>query len=199
MGNAVEVRESIEILKNQGPADVRELTLQLGVEMLLAADSKEGLDPNISANEQQVAQYVARLEKALADGSALEKFAQMIEAQGGDRRVCDDLELLPQAKLVREVRATRGGILQSLDAEQMGLAAVELGAGRARKEDKVDPAAGLLLFKRAGDEVKAGDVLAELHGSTEARLDLGELRVRRAAKLGEEPVTKKPLVLERIA
>jgi pyrimidine-nucleoside phosphorylase len=204
VGNACEVRESIEILQNQGPADVRELTLQLGVEMLLAADpevSEDGLHPNITGSKEMAARlagYRARLEKALADGSALERFAQLIEAQGGDRRVCDDLDLLPEAKLVREVRATRAGILQSLDAEQVGLAAVELGAGRARKEDAVDPAAGLLLFKKAGDPVRAGDVLAELHGSTEARLDAGEQRLRRAATFGESEVARTPLVLERI-
>jgi pyrimidine-nucleoside phosphorylase len=190
VGNAVEVRESIEVLRGGGPADVRELTLRLGVEMLLAGEAPGvGNDPLLAR---------MRLETALADGAALHRFAQLIEAQRGDPRVIDDPSLLPQPKLVREVRSDRGGILSALDAEQVGLAAVELGAGRSRKEDAVDPAAGLLLLKRVGDEVKNGDVLAELHAATESRLDAGEARLRRAVALGDEPPQRKPLVLERV-
>ena len=191
VGNAVEVRESIEILRGGGPPDVRELTLRLGVEMLIAGEA-----PGVG-NDPLMARM--RLETALADGGALERFAQLIEAQGGDPRVCDDPKRLPQPKLVREVRADRGGVLTALDAEQVGLAAVELGAGRARKEDVVDPAAGLLLLKRVGDEVRTGDVLAELHARTESRLDAGEARLRGAAAFGEAPLPRRPLVLERIA
>jgi pyrimidine-nucleoside phosphorylase len=191
VGNAVEVRESIEILRGGGPADVRELTLRLGVEMLIAGEAPGvGNDPLLAR---------MRLETALADGGALRRFAQLIEAQGGDPRVCEDPSRLPQPKLVREVRADRGGVLVGLDAEQVGLAAVELGAGRARKEDVVDHAAGLLVLKRVGDEVKTGDVLAELHAATEARLDAGEARLRAAAAFGDHPPERKPLVLERIA
>jgi pyrimidine-nucleoside phosphorylase len=191
VGNAVEVRESIDILRGGGPADVRELTLRLGAEMLLAGDAPGvGNDPLLAR---------MRLETALADGGALRRFAQLIEAQGGDPRVCEDPSRLPQPKLVREVRADRSGVLTALDAEQVGLAAVELGAGRARKEDVVDHAAGLLLLKRVGDEVRAGDVLAELHAATEARLDAGEARLRAAAAFGDRPPGRKSLVLERIA
>ena len=191
VGNAVEVRESIDVLRGGGPADVRELTLRLGVEMLIAGEA-----PGVG-NDPLMARM--RLETALADGAALQRFAQLIEAQGGDPRVCDDPKRLPQPKLVREVRAERSGVLIALDAEQVGLAAVELGAGRARKEDVVDHAAGLLLLKRVGDEVRAGDVLAELHAATESRLDAGEVRLRGAAAFGETAPGRKSLVLERIA
>ena len=191
MGNAVEVRESIESLRGGGPADVRELTLRLGAEMLLAGEAPGvGNDPLLAR---------MRLETALADGGALKRFAQLIEAQGGDPRVVDDPSLLPQPKLVREVRADRGGVLTALDAEQIGLAAVELGAGRARKEDQVDHAAGLLVLRRVGDEVRNGDVLAELHAATESRLDAGEMRLRNAVAYGDRPPERKPLVIERIA
>ncbi len=111
----------------------------------------------------------------------------------------DDPALLPQPKLVREVRADRGGVLIALDAEQIGLAAVELGAGRARKEDVVDHAAGLLMLRRVGDEVRNGDVLAELHAATESRLDAGEMRLRNGVAWGDKPPERKPLVIERIA
>jgi thymidine phosphorylase len=139
-----------------------------------------------------------RLESALADGSALRRFAQVVAAQGGDATVVDDPRRLPRPSAVREVRLDRGGVLAALDAELVGLAAVELGAGRSRKEDRVDPAAGVLLRKRRGDEVRAGEVLAELHASDRARLDAGEARLRAAVVLSDEPAGAQPLVLERL-
>ncbi len=187
VGNAVEVAESIEVLRGRGPEDVRELTLQLGVEMLLAGEA---------APDVPTARH--RLETALADGSALRRFAEVVEAQGGDAAVVADPRRLPRPAAVRELRIARGGVLAALDAEQVGLAAVELGAGRARKEDRVDPAAGLVLRKRVGDEVRAGDVLAELHAADAARLDAGEARLRAAVALSDEPPLAQPLVLGRL-
>jgi pyrimidine-nucleoside phosphorylase/thymidine phosphorylase len=187
VGNAVEVGESIDILRDRGPEDVRELTLRLGVEMLLLAGTQ---DPAAAR---------AQLESALADGSALRRFAEVIEAQGGDPKVVDDPSRLPQPRYRREVRAPRSGVLTAIDAEEVGLASVELGAGRARKEDAVDPAAGLLLRKRVGDPVRAGEVLADLHAGSESRLDAGEARFRTAVAIGEAPPPEGPLVLERIA
>ena len=188
VGNAVEVRESIDILKGRGPADVRELTLRLGIEML-----EQG------AIEADPAKARKLLEDAIANGSALKKFAALIEAQGGDASVIADDGPLPKPKLIRELRAERSGLVELLDAEQVGLAAVELGAGRARKEDVVDHAAGLLVLKPLGAEVKTGDVLAELHAATEDRLDAGERRYRKAIVVGGRAPMKKDLILERIA
>ncbi len=191
VGNAVEVREAIDVLHGQGPSDVRELTLRLGVEMLLAGEAPGvGHDPLLAR---------MRVETALADGGAAKRFAQLVEAQGGDPHCVEDPSRLPQPKAKREVRAGRGGVLAVLDAERIGLAAVELGAGRARKEDAVDPAAGIILHKHLGDEVRAGDVLAELHAASDSRLDAGEERLRGAATIGDTPPRRKPLVLERIA
>src|SRR5437762_4890217 len=188
VGNAVEVVEAIDVLRGGGPADVRELTLRLGVEMLLAG---EAADDAVSARQ--------RLETALTDGSALQRFTQVVEAQGGDASVIADPRRLPAPARVREVRSPRSGIVASLDAEQVGLAAVDLGAGRARKEDRVDPAAGLVLRKRVGEEVRSGEVLAELHAATDARLDAGEARLREAVGFSDDPVPAQPLVLERLA
>ena len=187
VGNAVEVEEAIEVLSGRGPADVRELTLQLGVEMLVAGEA---------APDRAVARD--RLERALADGSALQKFAEVVEAQGGDARAVDDPKRLPQPARVREVRATRGGTVAAIDAEQVGLAAMELGAGRARKEDRVDPAAGLLLRKRVGDEVRTGEVVAELHAASDERFSAGEARLRGALAVADEPPPAQPLVHERL-
>src|SRR5712664_1200408 len=187
VGNAVEIRESIEILRGRGPEDVRELTVCLGVEMLLLGGMKDAASAR------------ARLEAALADGSALRRFAEVIEAQGGDAKVTDDPSRLPQPRYRREVRADRSGVLTAIDAGEVGFASVELGAGRARKEDAVDPAAGLLLRKRVGDAVRAGEVLAELHAASEARLEAGEARFRAALAIGQAAPPERPLVLERIA
>jgi pyrimidine-nucleoside phosphorylase len=187
VGNAVEVRESIDVLRGGGPADVRELTLQLGVEMLLFG----GMRGAVAAR--------ARLEAALSDGSALRRFAEVIEAQGGDARVIDDPSRLPQPRCKRDFLAPRSGVVTAVDAEQVGLAAVELGAGRARKEDSVDPAAGLLLRKRVGEAVRAGEVVAELHAAGGSRLDAGEARLRAAVAIGDAAPKQAPLVLERIA
>ncbi len=187
VGNAVEVAEAVEVLRGRGPEDVRELTLRLGVEMLLLG----GTATDVPSARQ-------RLEAALADGSALRRFAQIVAAQGGDASVVEDPGRLPRPSAVRELRADRGGVLAVLDAEQVGLAAVELGAGRSRKEDRVDPAAGVLLRKRRGDEVRAGEVLAELHAADGARLDAGEARLRAAVAFSDEPPAAQPLVLERL-
>jgi pyrimidine-nucleoside phosphorylase len=186
VGNAVEVAESIEVLRGGGPREVRELTLRLGVEMLLLG--------RVDADAERARK---RLESALADGSALQRFREVVEAQGGDAAVVDDPRRLPQPRCRREVRSASSGVL-ALDAELVGLAAVELGAGRARKEDAVDPAAGLLLRKRSGEAVRAGDVLGELHAATEERLDAGEARFRASLAVGEAAAAR-PLVIERVA
>jgi pyrimidine-nucleoside phosphorylase len=187
VGNAVEVAESIEVLRGSGPDDVRELTLQLGVEMLLAG----GAAPDGGAAR-------ARLERALGDGSALRRFAEIVEAQDGDARCVDDPGRLPQPRARRELRSERSGFVSALDAELVGLAAVELGAGRARMEDRVDPAAGLLLRKRVGAAVRTGDVVVELHAADAARLDAGEARFRAALLVADAPPPPTPLVLERL-
>jgi thymidine phosphorylase len=188
VGNAVEVAESIDVLRDAGPVEVRELTLRLGVEMLL-----------LGGAAADAASARASLERALAEGSALRRFGEVVEAQGGDASCVDDPRRLPQPRVRREVRSDRSGFVATLDAELVGLAAVELGAGRARKEDRVDPAAGLLLRRTVGAEVRAGDVLAELHASEAARLEAGEARFRAAVSIAEAPPAAAPLVLERIA
>ncbi|MFL5275194.1 MAG: thymidine phosphorylase [Myxococcales bacterium] len=188
VGNAVEVAESIEILRGRGPPDARELTLLLGIEMLLAGSAA-----------RTEAEAREKLTSALADGRALRKFGEIVEAQHGDARCLDDPGRLPQPRLRREIRAERSGFLVALDAEQVGLSAVDLGAGRARKEDRVDPAAGLLLRKRAGDDVRAGETLAELHAESEARLEAGAARFARAVHIGDAPGKPSPLLLERVA
>jgi len=152
VGNAVEVAESIEVLRGGGPEDTRELTVRLGAEMLLLA--------GVSSDADDAATRVAR---ALDDGSALERFRQIVEGQGGDPRVVDDpAAVLPQAAQKLPVTAPASGVIAQVAARDVGVAALVLGAGRRQKEDRVDPAVGVELLCRVGDRVEQGQPLANL-------------------------------------
>jgi pyrimidine-nucleoside phosphorylase len=148
VGNANEVEESIRMLGGEGPADLRENTLLLGADLVLAA----GLET--SAKEAR-----RRLNAALSDGRALEIFAKLIAAQGGDAGVCDDATRLPQPLSRRDVPAPTAGVVARIATREVGLLAIELGCGRARKDDVVDPASGFRVKKKPGDAVEKGEPL----------------------------------------
>jgi thymidine phosphorylase len=175
VGNALEVTESVEVLRGAGPGDVRELTLALARIMveLVGID----VDP------------VAKLD----DGSAYEVYRAMIRAQGGDVDAT-----LPVASIKEPVVATRSGIVQSVDALTVGIAAWRLGAGRARKEDPVSAAAGVVCLVRRGDEVTVGQPLFELHADDDVHLERGRATIADALVIGDENVTASPLLLERV-
>ncbi|MYW68509.1 thymidine phosphorylase [Streptomyces sp. SID8379] len=177
-GNALEVRESVEVLAGGGPADVVELTLALAREMLDAAGLKDA-DPA----------------KALADGSAMDAWRRMIAAQGGDPDAA-----LPTARETHVVTATESGVLTRLDALSVGLAAWRLGAGRARKEDPVQAAAGVELHAKPGDSVFAGQVLMTLHTDTPERFAYALEALAGAYDIAPAGTdfTAGPIVLERI-
>jgi thymidine phosphorylase len=175
VGNALEVTESVETLAGGGPADLREITLVLATEMLRAA----GIDADPAA--------------ALDDGSALAVWERMIAAQGGDPGAA-----LPTARYVETLTADRDGVLARLDARGVGVAAWRLGAGRARKEDAVDPAAGIICRVRPGDAVTAGDVLLELHTDDPDRLDRARQSLEGAVVVADTAPAAGPLVLDRI-
>lgn len=151
VGNALEVAESIEILRGGGPADTRELTVRLGAEMLVLTGAAH--------SDEDGAMRVAR---ALDDGTALEIFGQVIAAQGGDRRVIDEPGRLPRAGHKRALLAAEAGHVHAIDATDIGVAALLLGAGRTSTEEQVDPAVGIELLARVGDRVEAGQELAYL-------------------------------------
>ncbi|MDI3385576.1 thymidine phosphorylase [Streptomyces sp. B-S-A8] len=178
-GNALEVRESVEVLAGGGPADVVELTLALAREMLDAAGLRDA-DPA----------------KALADGSAMDVWRRMIAAQGGD----PDADL-PVAREQQIVAAASDGVLTRLDAYDVGVAAWRLGAGRARKEDPVQAAAGVELHAKPGDPVKAGQPLLTLHTDTPDRFDYALEALDSAYDIGPAGAefSARPIVLDRIA
>ena len=175
-GNAVEVAESVEVLAGGGPADVVELTLALAVEMLAAA----GVDADPTA--------------ALASGRAMDTWRAMIRAQGGDPDAP-----LPRPRHTEVVRAPATGVIASMDAFAVGIAAWRLGAGRARKEDPVQAAAGVTWTAGVGDRVEAGQPLFELHTDTPERLERAREALAGAVTIGDDPVARGPIVLDRIA
>ena len=144
IGNALEVVEVVELLRGEGPEDLRELCLELAGWMLYLG----GVADTVAEGRKQS-------EKLIASGKALDKFRQMVELQGGDPRAIDDPKKLPQAQHTMTVSSPRSGYLASLQCEQMGTACVILGGGRERKEDSVDPAVGIVLHKKVGDAVSS--------------------------------------------
>jgi pyrimidine-nucleoside phosphorylase len=153
IGNALEIAESIDVLRGGGPPDTRELTIVLGGEMLCLA--------RVAGSSQDGQRRIAA---ALDDGSALEVFRKVVAAQGGDPAVCDRPgDVLPRATRRVPVLAPEAGAIAAIAADDVGMAALVLGAGRAKKEDVIAPAAGIVLAVRPGDQVEAGQPLAELH------------------------------------
>ncbi len=177
IGNAVEVAESVEVLSGGGPSDVVELTLALAREMLECAGLSR-VDP----------------EAVLASGKAMDSWRAMVRAQGGDPDAP-----LPVAAETQTVRATKAGYVTAIDAYAMGLAAWRLGAGRARKEDPVSAAAGVVLHRKPGDRVKVGDPLYELRADDGARIPAAAEIAETAVRIGRAAPAPAPLVLDRVA
>ncbi len=183
VGNAIEVEEALETLSGRGPADLRELCLILG-SLLLEAGGVEQ-DPE-RARE--------RLERSLADGSALAKLGELIEAQGGDAGWLDDPTRLPHARASELLLARQGGFVQVIDARLVGAAAADLGAGRQQKGDPLDLSAGIVLLAKMGDRVEAGQPLARLLTGDPDRLPVALGRLEAAFQIGPSPVAPPALV-----
>lgn len=157
IGNALEVQEAIDTLKGEGPADLTELCLVLGSQMAFLGGAAESLE-----------EARALLEENIKNGKALEKFKVFIEAQGGNPDVVDrPEELLPQAKFKIEVKADKAGFISKINADELGIAAMLLGAGRETMESKIDYAAGLMLHKKIGDPVEVGETMVTIHSNKE--------------------------------
>jgi len=179
VGNALEVREAIEILSGQAGGALKEISLEIGAKMLALAGIPEGR---------------TKLTAALESGAGLKKLAQMIAALGGDPRVTEDVSLLPQAEAVLPVCAAQSGYIQSVTASEIGRASLLLGAGRIRKEDPINPAVGIVMAKRIGEWIDAGEPLAHLHVSSHSNTQTAAEFVRGAVVLSQEPVIAPPLI-----
>lgn len=180
IGNALEVQEAIDTLKGEGPEDLTELCLTLGSHMVYLAQKAKTL---------QEARVL--LENAIKDGSALESFKVFLSSQGGDASVVDDVTKLPQAKFKIELEAKEDGYVSEIVADEIGTAAMLLGAGRATKESQIDLAVGLVLRKKIGDKVQKGDSLLTIHSNFEDVKEVKDLlysNIKLTKELVEAPV-----------
>jgi len=185
VGNALEVVECIETLKGRGPMDLESLSVTLAARMIRLA----GLANSDAEAEDKV-------QTALASGAGLEKFRGIVEQQGGDPRIVDDYERLPQAPKQTAIVADRAGFVIDLNAESIGIGAMMLGAGRSRAEDKVDHAVGVIVRLRVGEQVKAGDVILEVHYRDESTLQGALPMLRGSVRVGDQAPTLAKLVIE---
>lgn len=160
IGNALEVKEAINTLKGKGPKDLLELCLTLGSNMVLLAKKASNVD-----------EARKMLLKTIEDGSAINKFKEFIEGQGGDISQVEDTDKLPKAKYIVPVKSDREGYVTKINAQSIGLVAMELGAGRATKESTIDLAVGIVLNKKREEKVAKGDVIAYIHSNDEANIE----------------------------
>ncbi|MGB9757535.1 MAG: thymidine phosphorylase [Candidatus Bipolaricaulaceae bacterium] len=186
-GNALEVRQAIEVLRGEGPSDLREIVLALGAELLVLV----GEAPSPKDGQET-------LSRLLHSGKAFAKFRELVAAQGGDIRAVEDPERLPKAAQVVEVLANEAGYVQGVRARAIGLACGLLGAGREVKGQRVDPAAGVELLAKTGDKVEKGEPLARLHVGRPDRLLEAKKLVESAFLIGPTPPPPSPLILDRI-
>lgn len=182
VGNALEVREALDTLGGGGPPDFREHCLHVAAHMLLLA----GHAPALRAAR-------ASAEKALDSGAAREKFRALVAAQGGDPAVLDDPARLPRAPVIEMIRCEKGGFLAQADARLIGMTAVALGAGRARKGDLIDPSVGIVVHAKVGDRLRAGAPLYSLHASDAEHLRAAQQQVAPAFRLSQRAIQPLPL------
>ena len=183
VGNALEVKEAIDLLSGRARGDLKQVSLFLGAQMLCASGVADGME-----------KAEAKLRTALESGAGLAKLAEMIAAQGGDPRVTEDLSLLPQAPVRRTVTAERDGVVSAMDTMRLGYIAQGLGAGRRTKEDVIDPGVGFIMRARLGDHIRAGDPLAEIHARNEDDYEQAAAAIRDTVRITEEAPAAHPLI-----
>lgn len=185
IGNALEVKEAIELLKGNGPKDLVELTLTLGSYMLVCAKKAETFEEGRRL-----------LEENIKNGKGLAKLKEFVKAQGGDESYVDDLEKLPKARYIVEVKAEESGVINKIHAEKFGLIAMELGAGRETKESIIDLAVGIVLNKKRGDKVEVGDVLAYIHSNDEKNIEKAKRDIIANIEISETLNREIPLIYD---
>jgi pyrimidine-nucleoside phosphorylase len=187
IGNALEVVEVVEVLRGDGPEDLRQLCLELAGWML-----------HLGGVSDTVAEGKKQSEKLIASGKALDKFRQMVELQSGDPRAIDDPKKLPQAKHSMTLSSPNSGYVATLQCEQIGTACVILGGGRERKEDSVDPAVGIVLHKKVGDAVSTGEPLATIYYNAEPRAARAKQLLEESYRIADAPPHEKRPLIHRV-
>nr|WP_207738249.1 MULTISPECIES: pyrimidine-nucleoside phosphorylase [Anaeromassilibacillus] len=186
IGNALEVREACETLQGRGPADLTEVCIELAANMLWLAEKGE------------LAQCRSLARQQIANGEAFAKLKEMVQAQGGDTSVLDDPEKFAPPNVCYEVLAQREGFLYAMDTEKCGIASVELGAGREKKEDPIDYSAGIVLRKKVGDFVRKGEVLASFYSSEESKCRTAEQTFTQALRIQDARPEQTALIHTRV-
>ena len=187
VGNALEVQECIEVLRGGGPGDLRELCFELAAWMFYLGGASATV-----ADGKRLAQEI------LVSGKAFDRFRQMIELQGGDISVIDDPARLPSADHRVEVPSRRAGFVTAIACEQVGTACVILGGGRERKEDSVDPAVGIVIHKKIGDGVSAGESLCTIHCHSDAQAVRARTLLEESYQISGAPPAGKPPLIHRV-
>lgn len=188
VGNILEVEEAINTLKGKGPKDLFDLCLTLGSRMVMLAGKAA------TAEEAE-----NMLKETITSGAAIEKFKEFIKAQGGEIACIDNTELFPKAKFVVPVIAEKAGVVKKIHAQNIGIVAMELGAGRATKESEIDLSVGIVLGKKRGDKVETGDVLAYIHSNDEKNIDKAKQGIKDNFEIVSDYKNDIPLIYEVIS
>jgi pyrimidine-nucleoside phosphorylase len=185
VGNALEVMEVSQTLHNEGPEDLRRLSVELAARMIFLGKITKTLDEARQLAEQK-----------LADGSAYRKFREVVEAQGGNPQALEKFELLPNATGMREITTSRAGYVSAINAEDIGKASTMMGAGRNTKDDAIDPAVGVILEVKSGEKVDSGAVLCRLYYTNEETLEEAAEMVEDAFRISATKPDERELILE---
>jgi len=188
IGNSLEVKEAIEVLKNRGPEDLRDLCLVLGAHMLKLGGAIRNYEEGKN-----------RLEKILKEGTAFDKFKEMITAQGGNPEIADKPELLPLAKHCNKIKADISGYIQKIDSRLIGESAMLLGAGREKKGSEIDLSVGIILKKKVGNKVNINEDLAEVYYNNSEKLKEAKKKLLSSFVIGNKKPQKLPLILATIS
>jgi len=187
IGNALEVKEAIDTLKGNGPDDLTDLCLELGSRMLVLAEVAKTHDEGVEI-----------LKKLIASGAAFAKFKELVAAQGGDLSVIEEPDLLPRSQFSYEYKSNSEGYISELNALDIGIASVKLGAGRETKASHIDHGAGIILKKKIGDAIKKNEVLAMLYSNSESNFEKAQALMDAAYTVSKEKPAYKPLILKTI-
>ena len=187
VGNILEVKEAIDTLNGKGPEDFFELCLTFGSQMLILGGAAE--------NEKAARE---KLYKVIDDKSALNKFAELVKAQGGDEKPVFDTELFPKADIIEEILSEKEGYVRHIECEEIGLCSLLLGGGREKKDDVIDPTVGLVLKKKVGDYVKRGDVLCVMHANDRDKFEAAKKRFLAAYSFGDTAPGEKHIIVGKV-
>jgi pyrimidine-nucleoside phosphorylase len=184
IGNIIEIKEAVAVLKGEGPEDLRHVCIELAAYMLYLAEKGD------------LPQCRKIAEESITNGKALEKFAQVVAAQGGDRAFIDDTSRFPQAKITKEIVAPSSGYIQTMDTEGIGVAALILGVGRERPQDTIDHTAGISVYAKSGDRVEKGQLLATLYTATQEKAKAAADKYLSCLTFNDTFVEKPPLIYD---